>query len=149
MGDAGQKKEESVRTAVDSSVVIDLLRGHADQAATAGRAMRRAYDGGALVACDIVWAEVRAAMRDEATFGRAMDVLGIRFDALSSEVAELAGRLWGDHHRARRLEGAARDRILPDFLIGAHAMLRADALLTRDRGFYRRVFQGLNVIEPA
>jgi hypothetical protein len=37
---------------------------------------------------------------------------------------------------------------VPDFLVGAHALERADALLTRDRGFYRRYFKGLRIIEP-
>lgn len=133
---------------MDSSVLIDVLQGPSAHSEVSARALRRAYDDGALVACDIVWAEVRAAMFDDVTFARTMQVLGIRFDALGPEAAELAGRLWGDHHRMRRLQGGARGRLLPDFLVGAHAMLRADALLTRDRGFYRSVFEGLEVIEP-
>jgi hypothetical protein len=36
----------------------------------------------------------------------------------------------------------------PTPLIGAHALDQADALLTRDRGFYRKYFRGLRIIEP-
>ena len=45
--------------------------------------------------------------------------------------------------------GARRDRIVADFLIGAHARLQADRLLTRDRGFFRDSFDGLEVIDPS
>jgi predicted nucleic acid-binding protein len=34
------------------------------------------------------------------------------------------------------------------FLIGAHALIQSDALLTRDRGFYRSRFKGLRILEP-
>ena len=129
-------------------MVLDVLRGGAEDAGAAGAALRRAIDGGSLVACDVVWAEVRAALRDTPTFDRVMDVLGVEFEPMRSDTAELAGRLWGDYHRQRRAQRTPRTRILPDFLIGAHAMLRADALLTRDRGFYRDIFQGLRIIEP-
>ena len=42
----------------------------------------------------------------------------------------------------------ARDRVVADFLIGAHAAQQADALLTRDRSFYRRGFR-VRIIDPA
>ena len=41
-----------------------------------------------------------------------------------------------------------RPRTVPDFLIGAHALLQCSALITRDAGFFRDYFKGLKVIVP-
>ena len=57
----------------------------------------------------------------------------------------LAGKLFQDH----LARGGRRGRILPDFLIGAHAMLRADRLLTRDSRFFSDAFRDLQAITPA
>lgn len=45
--------------------------------------------------------------------------------------------------------GGKRTRLIPDFLVGAHALIRSARLLSRDRGFYRAYFKGLAVLEPA
>jgi len=39
--------------------------------------------------------------------------------------------------------------ILPDFLIGAHALVERCPLLTRDQRRYRQAFSGLKLITPA
>jgi predicted nucleic acid-binding protein len=51
--------------------------------------------------------------------------------------------------RRYRQRGGTRSRAVPDFLIGAHALLQCDGLITRDDSFYRDYFKGLKLIVPA
>lgn len=134
-----------MKTAVDSSVLLDVFGGDPRFGVASREALRAAYNAGPLVACDVVWAEVRAHFDGDASFQRTIELLGVRFEAISSEAAVAAGRLWRQS-RGRALR--ARDRLVADFLVGAHAMSQADALLSRDRGFYRHYFR-LQVIDPS
>lgn len=142
----GAKTEALVRTALDTSVLLDVLGADAAFGKKSLNALRAAFDAGALLACDVVWAEVRAHFPAEEPFNQTLSLIGVQFDPISAETAAAAGRLWRDSRKGKRDPGK---RVVADFLIGAHARLQADALLTRDRGFYRRYFAGLNVIDPA
>jgi len=39
--------------------------------------------------------------------------------------------------------------MVADCLVGGHALIQADRLQTRDRGFYRSCFAELEVIDPS
>jgi len=96
------------------------------------------------VICDIVVAEVTAALRDGAEALGALEELGIRYAAVESKSAVRAGEM----QRRYRQRGGKRQRTVPDFLVGAHALLQCNALITRDGGFFRDYFKGLKVIVP-
>jgi predicted nucleic acid-binding protein len=98
-----------------------------------------------LVASEVVWAETATVFGDFGRFRDAMQKLPVSFSQMTEEAAIKAAEAW----RRYRASGGKRDRIVADFLIGAHALLLADCLLTRDRGFYRRYFAGLRIVDPA
>jgi predicted nucleic acid-binding protein len=134
-----------VKTAVDTSVLLDIFQPDPRFGPPSREALRRAYAQGALVACEIVWAEIRAHFPADGLFEEALTTMGIRFEPLSPATVAAAGRLWRESRKASK---ALPARVVADFLVGAHAQLQAEALLTRDLGFYRRHFQGLKVIDP-
>ncbi len=138
-----------MKTAVDTSVLLDVLAADPTFGAASRDALRKAYDSGALVGSDIVWAEVRANFSSDEAFGAAMEDLGVRFDPLSRDAASLGGRLWRESRRTVKAFKPRRERVIADFLVGAHALVQADALLARDRGYYRSHFRGLQVIDPS
>ena len=135
-----------MRSAVDSSLLLDILLPDPTFGPASAALLRKAIDSGVVVACEIVWAEVRASFSNDEKFNHAITKLQIQFDAAENDAAQLAGALWRQY---RSLKESAREHLIPDFLVGAHALFQADVLLTRDRGFYRRYFSKLKLLDPS
>ena len=131
-------------TAVDSSVLLDVILDDPTFREGSLRALKRCREAGALLVCPVVWAEVRAALRDPGRIEALLSGTGIGFDPFDQPCAELAGDLWREYQR----RGGRREHLIPDFLVGAHAQTRRARLLARDRGFFRRYFRRLEVVEP-
>ncbi len=131
--------------AVDTSVLVDVVRGDARFGPASRTALDRALSSGRVVACDVVWAEVFAGVGDAARLAAALRQMPLEFMPMSPEAAQAAGRAWREY----RVAGGQRSRIIGDFLIGAHALTHADALLTRDRGVHRTYYPDLQVIDPS
>ncbi|HEX3857411.1 MAG TPA: PIN domain-containing protein [Verrucomicrobiae bacterium] len=129
-------------TAVDSSVLLDVLLDDLLHAESSESALRAAAQTG-LVICETVVAEITPVLSSSAIQEFLSD-WQIKFVASSVESATLAGEMF----RAYLERGGKRGRIVTDFLIAAHAQLHADGLLARDRGYYRDYFQKLNLREP-
>lgn len=132
-------------TAVDTSVLLDVFTADPTFGPASRDCLEKCLAGGAVLACAVVWAETSALFPDPDSAQAAMNTLGAAFSALDQRTALSAGEAW----RSYRKRVGSRSRMIADFLIGAHASLQADRLLTRDRGFYRSYFPGLTVIDPA
>jgi predicted nucleic acid-binding protein len=134
-----------VITAVDSNVLLDVFAKDAEFATRSASALKRCIAEGSLIACDVVWAETGSWFPDAPSAQSAFSTLRVAYSPLDAPTALAAGRAWQQYRKA----GGPRDRIVADFLIGAHASTQADRLLTRDRGFYRTYFAGLTIIDPS
>lgn len=132
-------------TAVDTSVLLDVFAASSQRLAASQNALRQWRQHGRIIVCDVVVAELRPNFRDDAALADALfTILGADYVPCDRASAMLAGATWQEYRAA----GGTRQRMIPDFLIAAHAQTSADRLLSRDRGFFRRWFADLDLVEP-
>ena len=132
-------------TAVDTNVLLDLLLPNEKFVEFSMQALEQAAADGSLVVCDVVYAELCVHFHSQRECDAFLEQAAIRVEPLSRMAGFLASRVWTTY----RSRGGKRNRILADFLIGAHAQLQASRLLSRDRGFYRELFPSLALVNPA
>lgn len=132
-----------MKTAVDSSVLFDIVKG-APGARAAQAALETALAHGSLCACAVVLAELGRYFKSNLDLQAFLADCQIDHDPLSTASALGAAQIM----RAYARNKGPRERVAPDFLIGAHALHQTDALLTSDGGFYRQYFKGLTVLAP-
>ena len=128
-------------TFVDTNVLLDVFLPDPQWGEKSSHALDQAYTDGSLVVNEIIYAELAPQFPEKKLLDETLKTLGIRVVILDLESAYAAGTKWKKHLEA----GGKRDRVLADFLIGAHAEKIAERLLTRDRGFYKKYFTTLNI----
>jgi hypothetical protein len=131
-------------TLVDSNVILDILTEDPDWLDRSASALARQADAGSLAVNPVIYAEVAARFERIEDLEEALPVEYYRRDPLPWEAAFLAGRCFVRYRRA----GGQRRSPLPDFYIGAHALVSGLTLLTRDARRYRTYFPKLRVIAP-
>ena len=136
-----------MRTAVDTNILSMLWSGE-QLTPRVSAALAQAYDEGGLVISAPVYAELVA--HPKATPAQVDEFLkdtGIEADFVVSERAwrEIASRFSQYAIRRRASRGRAAKRLLADFIVGAHALVQADRLLTLDKGRYQRDFPELEL----
>lgn len=130
-------------TAVDTSVLLDVLLDDVQHASASMAALHLAAAQGSLIISDVALAEVVPVL-PPGEAERFLNDWNLRFAPATQSVATLAGEMF----RSFLQRGGKRGRVVPDFLIAAHAQLLADRLLARDRGYYRDYFAQLTLLDP-
>src|SRR5437763_10906099 len=129
--------------AIDSSCLIAIFKNERTGARWLDfiLALRAEHQ---LLACDVVWAEVAPLFDDVAALAENMSALGISFSALDEAAAFTAGQLFSQY----RSRGGIRARVIPDFLIAAHALRHKARLATADDHLMSRQFPTLKILQP-
>lgn len=135
--------------AIDSSVLIDLLGEDETRVDAAEGCVREALAQGPVVLCEVVVSEITAGLGFGADIMDVVEEMGMSYLPIERRAAIRAGEMQRRYNQRRKVAGAAIPaRTVPDFLVGAHAMLQCSALITRDAGFFRDYFKGLKIIVP-
>lgn len=132
-------------TSVDTNVLLDVFISDAPHHSQSREWLIRAYDRGAIVVCDVVYAELVPAFGNRSSLDRALQGINAEVSPINTTIAYEAGLRWARYRQA----GGSRERIISDFLIGAHAIASANTFLTRDRGFYTTYFPELQRADTA
>lgn len=153
-----------MKTAVDTNVLLNIANGDPAFSEASSNALYDAIAAGIVVICPIVHAELAVAFLPDAEgLDRFLRQLSIRIDALQQ-----AATAWSSYLQKRGPQAQCphcgeqftamcpacdqtvtwRQRVMPDFLVGAHAVLQADCLLTRDPRRYSTYFPQLRLHSP-
>ena len=129
---------------VDTNVLIDIAVRDPDWFRWSRSRLREARERGTVVINQVILAEFSMRYDQLEEVDRALPADEFRREGLPWAAAFAAARAF----RLYRRSGGKRERILPDFFIGAHAAIRGYTVLTRDVAGYRTYFPSVEIISP-
>lgn len=152
-------------TAIDTNVLLDILIPGAEHSAASKALVDKHNADGRLIISEIVYAELTSQFSAGQELRAFLKDTSIRLVSSNDAALANAGNRWKQYAKTRstRLQCPScgtrlavlcpecgksvsyRQHIISDFLIGAHALVHAELLLTRDRGFYRTYFKDLRI----
>ena len=152
--------------AIDNNVLIDVILAGPTCAQTSADALGEALQDGTLVVCEAVVAEIFPVFEDQRRIDEFFRLTGIALEPSTMGALSRAGAAWNQYRGrntsaivcqkcgttqaaacdACRAKIEVRQHLITDFLIGAHAAVQADRLMTRDRGCFRTHFPDLKLV---
>ncbi len=131
-----------MKTLVDSNVLLDIITNDTAWASWSESALRKAAEHSTLAINPIIFAEVCI------KFQRIEDADAALAEFSREPLPYEAGFLTGKAFFTYRKRGGTKRSPMPDFYVGAHAVVASMTLLTRDAARYRMYFPSLNIIAP-
>lgn len=129
---------------VDTNVLIDVLENDPAWVDWSIAQLRAQAQVHALAINPVIYAELSLAFDSPEALDAALAGMDVEVAELPRPALFLAGKAFVRYRR----EGGARQSVLSDFFIGAHAAVRDWPLLTRDVKRYRNYFPTVRLIAP-
>ena len=129
---------------VDTNVILDVVQDHPEWRNWSQEQLEAASGRYTLIVNPVIYAELSIGYRRIEELESMLASGGFRLEPLPREALFLAGKAFLKYRR----RGGGRTGVLPDFFIGAHAVVAGVPLLTRDTRRYRTYFPQLVLICP-
>jgi len=129
---------------VDTNVLLDLVTDDPDWAGWSQQQLDHAAARDDLTINDIVYAELSIGYERMEELDAMIQTAGLAIAAIPRPALFLAGKAFQRYRSA----GGRKTGVLPDFFVGAHAVIADAALITRDAARYRSYFPGIALIAP-
>lgn len=155
-------------TAIDTNIILDILIPGEPFSEPSKELLDHHLSRGKLILCEVVFAELAARFpaKEELTSFLADTRMNLVYS--NEKSLYMAGSRWAEYTRKSaknrvscgkcghafepscpKCQAAMTRRlhVLADFLIGAHACVQADCILSRDLGVYKTYFADLKVVD--
>jgi predicted nucleic acid-binding protein len=143
--------------AVDTNVLLDILTKSPEHWISSTSKVRDALRDGEVIIGEVVFAELSPGLVDQDEVRSFVEALGITYRPSSFEALHRAGAAFQAYLQRRifrcqkcgvpvEVSVTGSQHIVADFMVGAHAMIHAGRLLTRDRGYYGTYFPELVLV---
>jgi len=147
-------------TSVDTNIILDVLVQDKDFYLFSKTLLDKYSSAGQLIICEIVYAELACQFSSSSELNTFLADTEIKLVFSDEKSLSLAGEKWKLYLKNRKKAiqcsncgekisfncpqcnkpVSFRQHIISDFIIGAHAFIRAEFFLSRDRGFYKTYF---------
>lgn len=152
--------------AVDSNVLFDVLSPDSEFYEDSAERLEAAADEGPLAICDVVYAELGTHFSRQPELDRFLDETDLVVVRASHRALYAASSAW-QRYTARKPHGLicsecgtvgrpscsrcgarlrTRQRLIADFMVGAHALVDCAGLITRDKRYYQTYFPDLALL---